>query len=387
MYRPALNRLPLQNIFRKLDYLQLAVTAVLLTVGLVFIRSIGLQIGTGTAINFFNQQLQWVAVGAVAYIALAAVDYRKIKFHIAAFCFYLLCIFLLAAVLIWGKEINSAHRWLIVGGYRIQPSEPAKMAVIMILAGLFSSRSWLTRKKSTFLLTLAAAGLPFGLIVVEPDLGSALILIPIYFAMIFIAGLKWRYILLVCLAGLLTAGIGFWDYSRENPVLLRKYQRDRIRVFLDPQFDIQNRGHQPYQARLGVGSGGLYGKGLGNGTQNALGFLPQMAAHNDFIFSVIAEETGFCGVLLLLGLYTLLFYTIFRTAFLAPPYGRLLATGTGVMLFFHVFINIGMSIGVAPVSGLSLPLVSYGGSFIVITLAALGLMQSIRLHGGDSQDA
>ena len=380
MYRPLIDTPRFREILRKLDYLQFASVAALLTVGLVFIRSIGIQIGTATSVNFFYQQLQWILVGVVGYIAFAAIDYRKVGFRIGAFVFYLLCMFLLAAVLLWGREINNASRWLTIGSYRLQPSEPAKMAVIMILAGLFASRSWLARKKRTFLLTVAAVGVPFGLIVIEPDLGSALMLVPIYFAMLFVAGLKWRYVLLISVAGLLVAGIGYWDYARENPVLLQKYQRDRIRVFLDPQFDIQNRGHQPYQARLGVGSGGLRGKGIGNGTQNALGFLPQMAAHNDFIFSVIAEETGFCGVSILLLLYALLFYTILRTAFLAPPYGRLLATGTAFMLFFHVFINIGMSIGVAPVSGLSLPLVSYGGSFIVITMAALGLMQSIRLH-------
>ena len=383
MYRPAFNVSWLREVMSKLDYLQLAVVVTLLVTGAVFIRSIGIQIGTASAANFFQQQLQWIAVGSVLYVIIAAMDYRKIEFRIAAFIFYLLCLFLLGAVLIWGKEINHATRWLIIGGYRLQPSEPAKVALIMTLAGLFASRSWQVRRWQTFLLTLFALGIPFFLIVIEPDLGSALLLLPIYFSMLFIAGVRWKYVLIGVVAALLIGVVGFLDYSRENPVLLRKYQRDRIRVFLDPQFDIQNRGHQPYQARLGVGSGGLYGKGLGNGTQNALGFLPQMAAHNDFIFSVIAEETGFCGVLLLLLLYAILFYTILRTAFLAPPYGRLLASGTVVLLFFHVFINIGMSIGVAPVSGLSLPLVSYGGSFIVITMAALGLMQSIRLHGGN----
>ena len=382
MYRPLVEATRFREILRKLDYLQFAAVAALLAVGLIFIRSIGIQIGTATAVSFFQQQIRWILIGTVTYIAFAAMDYRKVGFRIGTFIFYLLCIFLLFAVLIWGKEINNASRWLIIGGYRLQPSEPAKIAVIMVLAGIFGSRSWQNRKKRTFVLTLAAIGIPFWLIAVEPDLGSALMLLPIYFAMLFVAGLKWRYVLRLSFAALLAAGIGYWDYSRENPVLLRRYQRDRIRVFLDPQFDIQNRGHQPYQARLGVGAGGLRGKGIGNGTQNALGFLPQMAAHNDFIFSVIAEETGFCGVSLLLLLYALLFYTILRTAFLAPPYGRLLATGTAFMLFFHVFINIGMSIGVAPVSGLSLPLVSYGGSFIVITMASLGLMQSIRLHGG-----
>lgn len=381
MYRPAFNVSWLREVMSKLDYLQLAVVSILLVTGAVFIRSIGIQIGTASAANFFHQQLQWIAVGTVLYIIIAAMDYRKIEFRIASIIFYLLCLCLLGAVLIWGKEINHATRWLVIGGYRLQPSEPAKVALIMMLAGLFASRSWQIRRWQTFLLTLFALGMPFFLIVIEPDLGSALLLLPIYFSMLFIAGVRWKYVLIGVVAALLIGVVGFLDYSRENPVLLRKYQRDRIRVFLDPQFDIQNRGHQPYQARLGVGSGGLYGKGLGNGTQNALGFLPQMAAHNDFIFSVIAEETGFCGVLALLLLYAALFYTILRTAFLAPPYGRLLASGTAILLFFHVFINIGMSIGVAPVSGLSLPLVSYGGSFIVITMAALGLMQSIRLHG------
>lgn len=381
MYRPAFNVSWLREVMSKLDYLQLAVVSILLVTGAVFIRSIGIQIGTASAANFFHQQLQWIAVGTVLYIIIAAMDYRKIEFRIASIIFYLLCLCLLGAVLIWGKEINHATRWLVIGGYRLQPSEPAKVALIMVLAGLFASRSWQIRRWQTFLLTLFALGMPFFLIVIEPDLGSALLLLPIYFSMLFIAGVRWKYVLVGVVAALLIGVVGFLDYSRENPVLLRKYQRDRIRVFLDPQFDIQNRGHQPYQARLGVGSGGLYGKGLGNGTQNALGFLPQMAAHNDFIFSVIAEETGFCGVLALLLLYATLFYTILRTAFLAPPYGRLLASGTAILLFFHVFINIGMSIGVAPVSGLSLPLVSYGGSFIVITMAALGLMQSIRLHG------
>ena len=256
MYRPLIDAPRFREILRKLDYLQFASVAALLTVGLIFIRSIGIQIGTATSVNFFYQQLQWILVGVIAYIAFAAIDYRKVGFRIGAFIFYLLCMFLLAAVLLWGREINNASRWLIIGGYRLQPSEPAKMAVIMVLAGLFASRSWLNRKKRTFLLTIAAVGIPFWLIVIEPDLGSALMLVPIYFAMLFIAGLKWRYVLLISVAGLLVTGIGYWDYARENPVLLQKYQRDRIRVFLDPQFDIQNRGHQPYQARLGVGSGG-----------------------------------------------------------------------------------------------------------------------------------
>lgn len=382
MYRPDLKTSFWKEFFCKLDYLQLAAVGILLTAGLVFIRSIGGQIGSETALNFFPQQLKWIAVGLVVYFGFAVIDYRSVQCRIAALALYLFCLFLLVAVLLWGKEINHASRWLIFGNFRLQPSEPAKFAIITMLAVLFGSTGWKERRLQTFLLTVPTVGIPFWLIVKEPDLGSALMLLPIYFAMIFVAGLKWRYIVVVTVIAVIVSGIGIWDFTREKPLLLREYQQKRIRVFLDPKYDIQNSGHQPYQARLGVGSGGLYGKGIGNGTQNALGFLPQMAAHNDFIFSVIAEETGFVGVFGLLTAYVLLFYTTLRTAFFAPPYGRLLAVGVTVMLFFHVFINIGMSMGVAPVSGLSLPLVSYGGSFIVITMAALGLVQSIKTHCG-----
>ena len=380
MYRPELNSSFLKDFLRKLDYLQLVTVGILLTVGLIFIRSIGGQIGSETALNYFPQQLKWIVVGFAVYAGFSLIDYRSIQCRIAALVLYGCCVVLLITVLVWGKEINNASRWLVLGNFRLQPSEPAKFAIITVLAILFGSTGWQQRRLPTFFATLLAVGVPFLLIVVEPDLGSAMMLVPIYFAMIFVAGLKWRYIVMVTVAALIAAGVGIWDFTREKPVLLRSYQRDRIRVFLDPKYDIQNRGHQPYQARLGVGSGGAYGKGIGNGTQNALGFLPQMAAHNDFIFSVIAEETGFVGVFGLLMLYVLLFYSILRTAFFAPPYGRLLATGVAVLLFFHVFINIGMSMGVTPVSGLSLPLVSYGGSFMVITMAALGLVQSVKTH-------
>ena len=380
MYRPDLSDSFLKVFLRKLDYLQLAAIGILLTVGLVFIRSIGTQIGSETALNYFPQQLKWIAVGLVVYFGFALIDYRSIQCRVAALALYLFCLFLLAAVLLWGKEINNASRWLVIGSFRLQPSEPAKFAIIAVLAILFASTGWKQRRFQTFLLTLPTVGIPFLLIAKEPDLGSALMLLPIYFSMIFVAGLKWRYIVIVTAVAVIAAGIGIWDFTREKPLLLRSYQQKRIRVFLDPKYDIQNSGHQPYQARLGVGSGGLYGRGIGNGTQNALGFLPQMAAHNDFIFSVIAEETGFIGVFGLLVAYTLLFYTMLRTAFFAPPYGRELSIGVTVMLFFHVFINIGMSMGVTPVSGLSLPLVSYGGSFIIITMAALGLLQSVKTH-------
>jgi rod shape determining protein RodA len=171
--------------------------------------------------------------------------------------------------------------------------------------------------------------------------------------------------------------IVYVDCSREKPLLLRSYQRDRIRVFLHPDSDRSNRGHNAYQAKLAVGSGGMSGTGIGRGTQNELGFLPHTVSNNDFIFSVIAEETGFTGVLGVLFLYAMLLYSILRTAFIVSGLGRYIAAGVATLIFCHIFINIGMSIGIAPVTGLPLPLVSYGGSFILTAMTTLGLVQSI----------
>ena len=230
-------------------------------------------------------------------------------------------------------------------------------------------------------------GIPFILIAVEPDLGSALVLLPISGAMLFAFGIKWRYVLLGLLA--ITLGIGFvlYDSSREEPLVLRNYQRDRIRVFLNPDSDLSNRGHNAYQAKLAVGAGGASGTGIGRGPQNELGFLPHTVSNNDFIFSVIAEETGFWGAFGLLLIYLLLLFTILRTAFMASGYGRYIACGVATLIFCHIFINIGMSIGIAPVTGLPLPLVSYGGSFILTSLTTLGVVQSIyRQNKADAEE-
>jgi rod shape determining protein RodA len=167
---------------------------------------------------------------------------------------------------------------------------------------------------------------------------------------------------------------------------LRDYQKERIMVFLNPERDLNNRGYNQFQARLAVGSGGLYGKGFGKGTQNTLGFLPQSVSNNDFIFSVIAEETGFIGATALILTYILLIYTMLRTAWVAAdPFGRYIAVGIAVVFFVHSFVNIGMSLGIMPITGLPLPQVSYGGSFLIFTMFCLGILQSIYINGRSSE--
>lgn len=382
------------------DFVQIAAMAVLLGIGVVFIHSTGVQVGTASSMMNYLKQLQWITLGSIVYFSISIFDYRKLL--IPTIGFYVACLVLLVLVFFIGLRIYGAQRWINLPGLgmRLQPSELAKLAVIMVLAALFSSRIFsidesgevsIYRKRSGQLLGLIAAGVliatPFLLIVRQPDLGSALILPPIGAAIIFVAGLRWRImawllgILLLVFTLAVTNEVAAYKGVPIAKPLLKNYQRERILTFLDPERDISGSGHNVLQARLAVGSGGMFGKGIGQGTQNLLGFLPQTVSNNDFIFSVIAEETGFLGCLILLSTYLVLFYSILRTAVVATdPFGRYIAVGIFTMLFAHVYINLGMSIGLAPVTGLPLPLVSYGGSFTMTSMASLGLLQSIYRH-------
>ena len=398
----------LKNLLRFLagfDYVQLGAMGALLGIGVLFIYSTGIQIGTAWAAGLYLKQLQWIAVGFCCYLILALVDYHKLL--IPSIVFYLGCLVLLVMVFLIGVTVFGAQRWIHVPGLgmRLQPSEMTKVAVVMVLSALLSSRMFAIgdegerggSRRSGQMLGLAVAALvvavPFLLIVKQPDLGSALILPPIGAAIAFVAGIRWKVLawasgilLIVFTAGVINEFLpnrSIDDQGKEvitygiHP-LLRGYQKERLLTFLDPERDLAHRGYNQFQAKLAVGSGGMTGKGIGQGTQNLLGFLPQSVSNNDFIFSVIAEETGFLGCLVLLGIYLLLFYSIIRTAVIAAdPFGRYLCIGIGTMMFTHVYVNIGMSIGLSPVTGLPLPFVSYGGSFILTGMAALGLLQSV----------
>ncbi|MBE6378162.1 MAG: rod shape-determining protein RodA [Lentisphaerae bacterium] len=375
--RDNVRELPLIRFLRSLDYLQIAAVVLLLSVGLVFIRSTGIQIDTPESLASFGKQLIWIGIGTAVYFFVAMLDYRSFSCRVAMLMGYAVSVVLLVVVLFFGLKIFGATRWLNVFGMRLQPSEPAKLMVIGMLSAIFSAPKFSANKFLCFAMAGAAVGIPFFLIAIEPDLGSSLVLLPVAAMILFCFGIKWRYVLLGIAA--VAAGIGFiiFDSMREDPILLRGYQRDRIKVFLNPGSDLSNRGHNAHQAKLAVGSGGLSGTGIGKGIQNELGFLPHTVSNNDFIFSVIAEETGFAGVMFLLLLYLVLLYTILRTAFLVSGYGRYIAVGVATLIFCHIFINIGMSIGIAPVTGLPLPLVSYGGSFILTAMTTLGLVQSV----------
>jgi rod shape determining protein RodA len=221
------------------------------------------------------------------------------------------------------------------------------------------------------------------LIMLEPDLGSALVLIPICFGLMFVAGVRGKHLALAVALGIVLAGVGLpimWKL-KENRTGRRDYQKDRLTVFFHRDYDPLGAGWNLNQSLIAVGSGGMTGKGYLQGTQNLLGYLPRSVTPNDFLFSVIAEEEGFIGSVVIILLYAVLLFSGLRIAANARDrLGMLLATGVVVMLFFHIFINVGMTIGLMPVTGLPLPLLSYGGSFVLASMTALGLLQNVWIH-------
>ncbi|MDD5663267.1 MAG: rod shape-determining protein RodA [Victivallaceae bacterium] len=367
----------LADFCRKWDMLQISVMFILLGIGFVFIYSTGMNIGEEAARRFLFRQICWSALGISLWLLLSHLDYRSLRS--VSWIFYTLCIVLLVLVLEVGTSVYGATRWLsLPGGMRLQPSEFTKLGLIMMLSSVMSTMNFQVNRLSSWLLIGVLMITPFLLIVKEPDLGCAMILLPLTLCLVFLGGLKWRYLIIGATILTTVITVEFINEYKGYYPLLKPYQWQRIMVFFDPERDLQHRGYNQFQARLAVGSGGITGKGLGQGTQNTLGFLPQSVSNNDFIFSVIAEETGFVGCFAVLSLYSLLLYSIIRSAFLVTDdFGRYLGGAIAVLMFVHIFVNIGMSIGVIPVTGLSLPLVSYGGSFIVLVMSCLGIMQSI----------
>ena len=275
-------------------------------------------------------------------------------------------------VLFFGAVRGGSRRWIDLGVVNLQPSEFAKAAVALVLAKFFGE----SRRGAIMREDLAIAGaltaVPLILIARQPDLGTAVTLIPIGFAIAYVAGMPMRIIGILALVGVLVAPVA-WKFA------LKDYQRERISTFLDPAQDAKGAGYQQIQARITVGSGGLWGKGFTKGTQGQLRFLP--VAHNDFIFSVLAEEQGFAGVLVTLGLYLFVILRALEAARLAKDrLGAYLVLGVLASFTFQVIYNVTMSAGLAPVKGLTLPLMSYGGSSMIATLAAFGLILNVRMR-------
>jgi rod shape determining protein RodA len=322
----------------------------------------------------FFKQLVWLCLGIVVFFIFSNFNYRRL--YDLSFPLYGLSIFLLILVLISGRVRLGAQRWLEFFGFNFQPSELAKFSVILFLARYFSRKDALSIRLVARELTPSRSIIIPGILVVvpaililkQPDLGTSIIFIFIFLSMIFVVGIKKRYIFNLLFISIALAP-GFWFF-------LRDYQRDRLLVFLNPNLDPLGAGYTVIQSKIAVGSGRLFGRGWLSGTQNMLRFLPER--HTDFVFSCFAESSGFLGgVILLFLFYFLLKQGINIVYSTRDPFGRLLGIGFISVIFIQMTINISMTIGFCPVVGLSLPLVSYGGSSMLITFASLGIIANI----------
>jgi rod shape determining protein RodA len=356
---------------KSLDWGFVLTVLALMGIGIAFIFSASSR-SEGTVLTALTQrQVVWILVGLAMFTAVVIADYRKIG--MSAWAAYAVGLVLLVLVLIMGKKVYGAVRWLNLFGIQIQPSEFAKLGTVIFLARFLSSPGRDMIDPRTLLQTLLIIAVPYVLILKQPDLGTASTLLPVVFVMMFVAGVPARYLLLLVLLGALAAVPGWF--------LLGDYQRERIHVFFDPSRDPLGTGWNSIQSGIAVGSGGLTGKGFMMGTQNILGFLPRTVAPTDFIFSVIGEEMGFMGSFVLLALFAALVVGCLRAALASrDKLGRVLSVGVVSLLFSHIFVNMAMTVGLMPITGLPLPLVSYGGSFMMSTMLGLGLVQSVYVR-------
>jgi rod shape determining protein RodA len=364
--------------------------------GVFFIHSAQAYSGGG----LWKMQIIWLVLGAAVYAFVSAVNY-KVLLQKAHWIYAAGVVGLLLVMTPLGVEIYGSRRWVDLGVVRVQPTELAKIAVLVMVASVLA-RSRVEHFSSSLgtLATVAVlSAIPMLLIFLQPDLGSTLVFPPLVFGMLYVSKLSVRFFyasfaVFALLLSVLAADSYLYyqhtyaaeeeravAYEDQSLLPLRDYQRDRILSFVIPEV-VDPRGigdtWNVNQSRISIGSGGVWGKGWGNGTQALLGYLPSAVAHNDFIFAVLAEETGFIGSSLVLLLFAVIILNGFRIAGLARDrFGMLLATGVSVLLLVHVFINIGMTMGLTPVTGLPLPFLTYGGSFLLSCCALQGLVQSV----------
>ena len=315
------------------------------------------------------RQLSWVGIGLVALVMVASMDYRTLVRLAPAF--YAIGVALLLVVFVLGRTVSGARRWIHLGPVTLQPSELFKLIFVLTLAWVLTWRPGEAPSRGSVLAALALLGVPFLLVVRQPDLGTALVLVPVVVAVLVGGGVRLRVLGACALAGLAALPLA-WR-------VLKPYQQDRLLVYLDPFRDPLGTAYNVIQAKIAIGSGQLLGKGVRGATQSRLAFLPER--HTDFIFAVFAEMWGFIGCLVLVVAYALLVLRGYEiAASTRDPQGRVLALGVTAVFAAQILINLGMVTGLLPVVGIPLPLMSYGGSSMVASLMGLGLLLSIRMR-------
>lgn len=328
---------------------------------------------------FFERQLLWIG-GAVIFMILAMLpDYRFLRVGNTTFIIYSIIFILLVLVLFIGEVTLGAQSRFNLGFFSLQPSDPAKLVLIIVLAKYFSKRHEHIGDFRHIIISGIYALLLFGLVFIQPDFGSAIILFFIWFGMILVAGIKLKHLALVFFLGTLAFG-GMWQFAFQD------YQKERIATFLDPLSDIQGAGYNAYQSTVAVGSGQIWGKGVGYGTQSKLQFLPEY--ETDFIFAAYAEEWGLVGVVFLFSLFGVVIWRLlFIAVRAATNFERLFATGVAILFTSHFFVHIGMNIGLLPVTGTTVPFLSYGGTHLFTEFIGIGMVFAMSRYAGTDYKA
>jgi len=353
---------------QKFDWVLLGASSALVIFGLISLYSSS---GGGDYTNFYRQLIFFI-VSILAMFGVSFIDNRILRENsLLLVFFYFICILLLVGIFFFAPEIRGIRSWYKIGPVSFDPIEPTKIILILILAKYFSHRHIELYNLKHIILSGLYFVIPIILIFLHPEFGAVVVLLAIWIGMLLVSGIKVRDFLILALAFVLLAGIT-WQF------FLKDYQKKRVFSYIAPQEDILGAGWNQNQAKISIGSGGLLGAGINQGPQTQYGFLPE--PQTDFIFSAIAEETGFLGVIILLSLFALVYWRIFKIAFNANSnFSRLFASGLAIAIFLNMAINIGMNLGIFPVIGLPLPMVSYGGSNLLFSFLALGILQNMKM--------
>lgn len=375
--------------FKNLDFFFVFILLLLLGASLVILSTASVNLVESQPYYYVKNQLMWIVIGLGIAIAIASVDYQK--FRKFSWWIYGFNIALLLAVFVFGSSAKGAQRWIpVTAGFKIQPSEFAKIFIILTFADFLAKRQGKLNRFRDFIPPFLYVAVPMALIFKQPDLGTTLVFAAIFVGMMFIAGANpWKF------GGLLAGGLlivafvlwlhfstdlpGFLKFAEGLPLPFQDYQLKRLTIFLDPMSDTSGDGYHIIQSIWAIGSGGLWGKGYRGGTQAQLNFLPEH--HTDFIFSVVGEEFGFIGTITLLFLFAMFLLRAINIASKSQDsYGMLVGTGIVSMFIFHILVNVGMTSGIMPVTGIPLPFISYGGSAMLTNMIAVGLLLSINIR-------
>lgn len=355
---------------RKIDATLFVVTVILVLLGLVLIFSTSYSISGIDLLNF-KKQIVFAIVGVIVMMSMSLFDYRALKNYTSVL--YVFVCLILIAILFFGKSARGTIGWFSFGILNFQPVEIVKVIVVIILAKYLSKAGNFYSVLKKIIVSGIYMSVPVFLIMLQPDFGSALVIVFIWFSMLLLSGIERKWILTMFFISLVAFFIS-WSF------VFKEYQRDRILTFINPQSDPLAAGYNVIQSIVAIGSGKIWGKGLGYGSQSQLNFLPEK--HTDFIFAVIAEEMGFVGVLLVLGLFSVVFHRLVIISIEAQDnFGKFLVLGISFTLFYHVIINVGMNMGIMPIMGIPLPFISYGGSSLISFLVMIGIAQSVYIKG------